>query len=272
MVETSILNQVVEDIENAFSNSVECDDSELCLDELTMQLPVSSLTLLSGYTPQKNTIFASNLIFQSVFRRGKVCGVFCSDVKEFAKGQLSLVSQIDIERMHSGRFRDSNWTHLVHALSIMKDAPLFLERLPSRFQLLKDSIRNFARQCDVDHNGSKEALAFIFDLHQLIDGSVSMGQVLEGLKELAVEVGLPVTVIYDADAINPKAEVASFSQYADVVLSLEPSSDENDCCDSLVGYVKNIPLFIKAELRFDSERFTVESKVVQRQRSRAELL
>lgn len=269
MNETSLLRQVVADLEMAHAFSTGKRDAAFWLEDITSCLKTEWLIALTGNNEQQNMILASTLVHQLIFKKNNTCGVFCQDAKEFYKVQLALTSGVGIKKLHTGELSDDDLGKVVHALGLSNEAPLFLEQLPTSFELLKESIRRYARRCEKESSNGKDSPALVLNLHRLFNapGSDEMTpfvQALHELKELAIVTGVPIIVAHHAMDKDAQGEFAAISQCADVVLSLESPTNENASPVNLTIYIKGNPLSSKVRLLFDSEMFTVKPELIEK--------
>lgn len=267
MCETSLLVQLVDDLEMAHKFVAEENDTTSWLDDITSYLKTKNLIVLMGHNEQRNFILASNLVYQFIFKQGIPCGVFCQDAKEFLKGQLALASEVGIKKLHTGELSDDGWNKVVRGLGLINGAPLFLERLPTSFELLKKSIRRYANRCEKESSSGKNSPAFVFNLHRLLgttdhDGLIPFAQAMHELNELSISAGVPVILVHHARGEDAQADLDSIIQCADVVFTLGSPAVINENLDNLVIHIKGDPLPSKVRLSFDSEMFTVKPELV----------
>lgn len=245
--ETSILQQVEDDLINAVVNSPSSRESVLVIEDIYFEFQAEKLTVLIGNNERNNFMLMSNLAYQHVFRQGYNCAVFCSDAKEFAKGQLALVSEVGLNTLNTGEVADFEWAHIVHAFDVIEQSTLYLAKTPTTFELLKNSIRQYASRCNKDRMESYTGTVIVLGMQLSADEMAKPDQIMSELKALANENGLHILL----------HQAIGNVQYANDAFSLQSSVDDGDDCGILSGYIKRDSSFIKAKLLFDANKFVV---------------
>lgn len=212
MEETLFLLEVVEDIERAYSGDYSSAYDIFCADEFSQCFEPGRVIVLCGNNTAFNRRFIALLVNHLLFQKLRTCAVFSLNSKEFARMQLSILSGISVEKLLTGGLLDDDWSCLTRALGKLNEAPLYLENMHELH--LVSSIRGYVSRCADQTDGSRRCPA-------LIDGLQIDECEMAGLKNLAVELQLPVFITCDDAALQ--------IEQADVLLTLtsyEPTAGQ----------------------------------------------
>lgn len=211
------------------------------LDNLTLGLQRSQLTILGGETGMGKTALASNFAANAVLKYRANVGYFSLETSAEAlyARLLSQESQIDIDRIRKARFTEQESLKLTHALGFLYEAPLFIsERYPISLDELIDQthllhsqlLQNSANPGTNLKTSTRQGLdLLIIDRVEMIQSHRRNRPVADLLKGLAQELNIAVLAVTNT---IPKKEMRSrnlFKEYADSVLFLDrPDQHEKD--------------------------------------------
>ena len=200
------------------------------LNQLTSGFQRGDLIILAGRPSMGKTAFALN-IAHAVSTKDKLpVGIFSVEMsaEQLAQRLLSLQAQVESQRLRNGRMSEMDWDHLVEAVGILSETPLFVDDTPALTIL---EMRSKARRLH-----SEQGLGMIIvDYLQLMQGASSENRVQEisaisrGLKAIARELDVPVLALSQLSRapdqrpnhepmLSDLRESGSIEQDADIVL------------------------------------------------------
>jgi replicative DNA helicase len=231
------------------------------LDKLLSGLQPSELIILAARPSQGKTALALNMAENIAIRGGLPVAVFSLEMSKESLLQrlVASVAQVDAHKFRTGHLSREDWKRMTEALSIISNAPLWVDDAGSTSVL---EIGAKARRLKRD----KGLSMLIVDYLQLITGrgrfnsrQEEVASISRGLKGLAKELGIPVLVLSqltrapERDERGPQLsdlrESGAIEQDADVVMfiyrpnffNLNATPEERDMADILIAKQRNGP-------------------------------
>lgn len=215
------------------------------LDGKTGGLQPSDLILLAGRPGLGKTSFALNVVAHAALQAGKTCAVFSMEMSELQVAQrlISLIAEIDGNRMRRGRLGVPELQSINAASSQLQTAPIYIEessRLTVTDILAKSRRLQTERGLDL----------LVIDYLQLIEGAddednrvIEVAKVSRSLKAIARELQVPVVALSQLSRqietrgtepmLSDLRESGALEADADLVLFLW-QKDQNDRRDKIV--------------------------------------
>jgi replicative DNA helicase len=166
-------------------------------DKLTTGLHAGDLVIVAGRPGMGKTSFAMN-IAEYVATVGKMpVAVFSMEMsaEQLALRVLSSFGRIDQQRLRSGELEDRDWSSLVSAGALLREAPLYIDETGSLSPL---DLRARARRMAARH-GIKLIVVDYIQLMQVSgtreNRTNEISEISRSLKALGKELGLPVIAI-----------------------------------------------------------------------------
>jgi len=211
------------------------------LDKKLSGLQKSNLIILAARPGQGKTALALNIAHYASLVGKKTVGFFSLEMSHEELVDRLLVSQADIEawRLKTGSFTDDDWQKLTEAMSVLAEAPLFIDDTPG-ISILE--MRTKARRLQAD----KGLDLIVVDYLQLIkprrrfEGRVQeVSYISQELKNLARELKVPVLALSQLSrAVEHRGgnrpqladlrESGAIEQDADVVMFLYKDDEEGE--------------------------------------------
>ena len=202
------------------------------LDDLTAGLQPGDLVVLAGRPSMGKTSLALNISENVAIGSKMPVAIYSGEMRSEQLGMRLMASlgRINLHTIRTGNLEDDDWPRLTHAIGLMADAPIFID--DSRLRSIV-SIVDQARKLKKDHG---LGLVVIDSLTLFVDensksGSPDISQAVRTLKNLAIELHVPIIVISNVSRLvvlrSNKRPLLSdldgtsdIAQYADVVLFL----------------------------------------------------
>ena len=231
------------------------------LDKLLSGLQASELIILAARPSQGKTALALNFAENIAIRGGQPVAVFSLEMSKESLLQrlVASVAQVDAHKFRSGHLNREDWRRMTDALSIISNAPLWVDDAGSTSVL---EIGAKARRLKRD----KGLSLLVVDYLQLITGrgrfnsrQEEVASISRGLKGLAKELQIPVLVLSqltrapERDERRPQLsdlrESGAIEQDADVVMfiyrpnffKLDMTPEERDMAEILIAKQRNGP-------------------------------
>jgi len=172
---------------------------------------------------------------------------------------MSSLGRIDQHKVRTGKLEDDDWPRLTSALSMLKDAPLYIDDTPA---LSPTEVRSRARRLKRDHGNLGLIMIDYLQLMQ-VQGQVEnrtteISEISRGLKSLARELSVPVIALSqlnrsleqrtnkrpmnsdlrESGAIEQDADVIAFI-YRDEVYN--PDTNDKGVAEVIIGKQRNGP-------------------------------
>ena len=259
-----LLNQAVERIDRLFQQ-----DSPITgvstgwedLDAQTAGLQPGDLIIIAGRPSMGKTTLAMNIAEHAAIKERIGVAVFSMEMpgEQLAMRMMSSLGRIDQSRIRNGKLEEDDWPRLTSALSMLKDAPLFIDDSPA---LSPTEVRARARRLKRE----KDDLGLIVvDYQQLMqvpgnseNRTAEISQISRSLKALARELEVPVLALSQLNRsleqrtnkrpINSDLrESGALEQDADLIAFIyrdevyHPDSNDKGIAEVIIGKQRNGP-------------------------------
>jgi replicative DNA helicase len=166
-------------------------------DEKTSGLQSSDVIIIAGRPSMGKTSFAMNIAEHAAIKSRVPVAIFSMEMpgEQLVMRMLSSLGRIDQHRVRTGRLSDEDWPRLTSAMSILSDAPLFIDDTPA---LNPVELRARARRIKRDHGLG----LIVIDYLQLMqvpgykeNRTNEISEISRSLKALAKELQVPVIAL-----------------------------------------------------------------------------
>lgn len=231
------------------------------LDEKTSGLQPSDLVIIAGRPSMGKTSFAMNIAENAAVGNKVPVAIFSMEMpgSQLAMRMMSSLGRINAHRMRTGKLDDDDWPRLTSAVSLLNEAPIFIDDTPGLTPL---DLRARARRIKREHGLGM----IIVDYLQLMQSGDSeenrateISSITRSLKGLAKELSVPVVAMSQlnrsVESRNDKRPVMSdlresgaIEQDADVILFIyrdevyNPDSPEKGKAEIIIGKQRNGPI------------------------------
>jgi len=103
---------------------------------MTAGLQPSDLVIIAGRPSMGKTSFAMNIAENAAIRHKVPVAVFSMEMpgEQLAMRLMSSLGRIDQHKVRTGKLEDDDWPRLTSAVSILAEAPLFIDDTPALSQ------------------------------------------------------------------------------------------------------------------------------------------
>ena len=103
------------------------------LDEMTSGLQKGELIIVAGRPSMGKTTFAMNIAEHAVIKSKKAVLVFSMEMpgESLAMRMMSSLGHIDQHKVRTGKLKDEDWPRLTSAVSLLSEAPFYVDDTPS---------------------------------------------------------------------------------------------------------------------------------------------
>ncbi len=167
-------------------------------DEMTSGLQKGDLIVVAGRPSMGKTTFAMNLAEHAAIKSTKPVLVFSLEMpgESLAMRLMSSLGRIDQHKVRTGKLSDEDWPRLTMAVSMLSEAPLFIDDTPA---LSPSELRGRARRLAREHG---ELGLIVLDYMQLMhvpgfkeNRTMEISEISRSLKILAKELNCPVIAL-----------------------------------------------------------------------------
>lgn len=230
-------------------------------DEQTAGLQNSDLVIVAGRPSMGKTSYAMNIVENAAIRDKVATLVFSMEMsgEQLALRMISSLGRIDQTRLRTGRLEDEDWPRITSAVSLMSDAPMFIDDTPA---LTPTDIRARARRLKREH---KIGL-IVIDYLQLMqipgtreNRATEISEISRNLKALAKELDLPVIALSQLNrnleqrpnkrpVMSDLRESGSIEQDADLIVFIyrdevyNEDSPDKGTAEIIIGKQRNGPI------------------------------
>jgi len=231
-------------------------------DEITSGLQSADLIIVAGRPSMGKTTFAMNMA-EHVAIKGQVpVAVFSMEMpgESLAMRMMSSLGRIDQHRVRTGKLEDDEWPRLTSAVSILAEAPLFIDDTPA---LSPVEVRARARRLKREQGGLG---LIVLDYLQLMQApgagenrATEISAISRSLKSLAKELDVPVIALSQLNrnleqrpnkrpVMSDLRESGSIEQDADLVVFIyrdevyNPESADKGMAEIIIGKQRNGPI------------------------------
>jgi replicative DNA helicase len=247
------------------------------LDEMTAGLQPSDLVIIAGRPSMGKTTFAMNIAEHAAIKDSRPVAVFSMEMpgEQLAMRLMSSLGRIDQTKVRTGKLDDDDWPRLTSAVSILSEAPLFIDDTPA---LSPTELRARARRLKREHDLG----LIVIDYLQLMQvpghkenrtGEIS--EISRSLKALAKELHVPVIALSQLNrsleqrpnkrpVMSDLRESGAIEQDADVIIFIyrdevyDEDSPDKGTAEIIIGKQRNGPIgmrrltFLGKHTRFEN--------------------
>ncbi|HEY4367330.1 MAG TPA: replicative DNA helicase [Steroidobacteraceae bacterium] len=168
------------------------------LDRMTAGLQKGDLIVVAGRPSMGKTTFAINIAENAAFgsKNAKV-GIFSMEMsrEQLAFRMISSLGRVDQTRLRVGNFADEDWSRINAAISLMKDAPIYIDDTGA---LTPTDVRARARRLKREHGLDLIVLDYL-QLMQVAgtkeNRATEISEISRSLKALAKELAVPIIAL-----------------------------------------------------------------------------
>lgn len=231
-------------------------------DMMTAGMQPSDLVIVAGRPSMGKTTFAMNIAENAAIKEKVPTAVFSMEMpgEQLAMRMMSSLGHIDQHKIRTGKLEDDDWPRLTSAVSILAEAPLYIDDTPA---LNPTELRARARRLKREHGLG----LIVIDYLQLMQGSSSKGEnrtaeiseISRGLKALAKELSVPVIALSQLNRsleqrpnkrpiMSDLRESGAIEQDADVIVFIYRDEVYNDespdkgAAEIIIGKQRNGPI------------------------------
>ncbi len=234
------------------------------IDDMTAGLQASDLIIVAGRPSMGKTTFAMNIAEHAAIKDGRAVAVFSMEMpgEQLAMRLMSSLGRIDQTKVRTGKLDDDDWPRLTSAVSILSEAPLFIDDTPA---LSPTELRARARRLKREHNLG----LIVIDYLQLMQvpgnkenrtGEIS--EISRSLKALAKELKVPVIALSQLNrsleqrpnkrpVMSDLRESGAIEQDADVIMFIyrdevyDEDSPDKGTAEIIIGKQRNGPIGVR---------------------------
>ena len=234
------------------------------IDDMTAGLQASDLIIVAGRPSMGKTTFAMNIAEHAAIKDGRAVAVFSMEMpgEQLAMRLMSSLGRIDQTKVRTGKLDDDDWPRLTSAVSILSEAPLFIDDTPA---LSPTELRARARRLKREHDLG----LIVIDYLQLMQvpgnkenrtGEIS--EISRSLKALAKELQVPVIALSQLNrsleqrpnkrpVMSDLRESGAIEQDADVIMFIyrdevyDEDSPDKGTAEIIIGKQRNGPIGIR---------------------------
>ncbi len=244
------------------------------LDMMTSGLQKGDLIIVAGRPSMGKTSFAMNIAEYAGLTLKMPVAVFSMEMSsvQLCKRLISSVGRIAAQKMRSARFDDSDWSRYTETVSLMSQAPFYIDDTGN---LSVNELRSRARRLARKTGGLS---LIVVDYIQLMRGSTKsalenrateISEISRGLKGLAREMDVPIIALsqlnrgVDARAdkrpmMSDLRESGAIEQDADIIMFIyrdwvyNKETGDPNVAEIIIGKQRNGPTGI-INMRFDGQ-------------------
>ncbi len=231
-------------------------------DNMTSGLQPADLLIVAGRPSMGKTAFAMNLAENVAINSKVPVAVFSMEMPgdSLAMRMMSSLGRIDQHRVRTGKLDDDDWPRLTSAVSILAEAPLFIDDSAA---LTPTEIRAKARRLKREH---PDLGLIVIDYLQLMQApsagenrATEISFISRSLKALAKELNLPVIALSQLNrnleqrpnkrpVMSDLRESGSIEQDADLVVFIyrdevyNEDSPDKGMAEIIIGKQRNGPI------------------------------
>ena len=247
------------------------------LDKRTAGLQPGDLVVIAGRPSMGKTALALNIAENAAIGHTLPTGIFSMEMpkEQVTFRMIGSIGRIDQSRLRSGRLTDEDWKRINHAVTMMSNAPIYIDDAPG---LSPTEVRARSRRLKRERGLGLIVVDYLQLMH--IGGSTEnrateISEISRSLKSLARELNVPVVALSQlnrsVEQRNDKRPVMSdlresgaIEQDADVIIFIyreevyDPETLKKGRADIIIGKQRNgpigeFPLTFKGEFtRFES--------------------
>lgn len=232
------------------------------LDEKTSGLQDSDLIIIAGRPSMGKTAFAMNIAENAAIKSKKPVLVFSMEMpgESLAMRMMSSLGRIDQHKIRTGQLEDEDWPRMTSAISILSEAPLFIDDTPA---LSPVELRARSRRIAKEYNGLGLIVVDYLQLMQVPgtkeNRTNEISEISRNLKALAKELNVPIIALSQLNrsletrtdkrpVMSDLRDSGSIEQDADVILFIyrdevyNENSPEKGKAEIIISKQRNGPI------------------------------
>ena len=233
-------------------------------DEMTAGLQPSDLVIIAGRPSMGKTTFAMNIAENAAIKHKVPVAVFSMEMpgEQLAMRMMSSLGRIDQHKVRTGKLDDDDWPRLTSAVSILAEAPLFIDDTPA---LSPTDLRARARRLKREHDLGMIVIDYL-QLMQVAGNrenrATEISEISRSLKALAKELHVPVIALSQLNrsleqrpnkrpVMSDLRESGAIEQDADMIVFIyrdevyNEDSPDKGTAEIIVGKQRNGPIGMK---------------------------
>ncbi|UCC55345.1 MAG: replicative DNA helicase [Gammaproteobacteria bacterium] len=231
------------------------------LDDMTAGLQPSDLIIVAGRPSMGKTTLAMNFAENAAIKHQLPVAIFSMEMpgEQLALRMMSSLGHIDQHKVRTGKLEDDDWPRLTSAVSLLDNAPLFIDDTPALSPAeLRARARRLAREHDLG--------MIIVDYLQLMqvpgtreNRTTEISEISRNLKALAKELAVPVIALSQLNrgleqrtdkrpVMSDLRESGAIEQDADVIIFIyrdevyNEDSPQKGLAEIIIGKQRNGPI------------------------------
>jgi len=231
-------------------------------DHKTAGLQPGDLIIVAGRPSMGKTSFAMNIAEHAAIRGKQPVAVFSMEMsgEQLAMRMMSSLGRIDQHKVRTGKLDDADWPRLTSAVSILAEAPLFIDDTPA---LSPTELRARARRLKREHGGLGLIVIDYLQLMQVSNSrenrATEISEISRNLKALAKELRVPVMALSQLNrsleqrpnkrpVMSDLRESGAIEQDADLILFIyrdevyNKDSPDKGKAEIIIGKQRNGPI------------------------------
>lgn len=211
------------------------------LDEITSGMQQSDLVIIAGRPGMGKTTLAMNIVENAAVGQKLPVAVFSMEMpgSQLAMRMMASLGRINAHRVRTGKLDDEDWPRLTSAVSLLSEAPIFIDDTPL---LTPMEMRARARRIRREH-GLGLIIVDYLQLMQIADNhenrATEISNITRSLKSLAKELNVPVIAMSQLNrsleqrtdkrpVMSDLRESGAIEQDADVILFIYRDETYNE--------------------------------------------
>lgn len=173
-------------------------------DEMTLGLQPGDLVIVAGRPSSGKTSFAMNIAEHAAISGKLPVAIFSMEMSntQLVMRMLSSLGRVDQKKVRSGRLDDLDWDRLTSTMSIMQQAPLYIDDTAALTPTeVRARARRLTRECERKHGRGLGLI--VVDYLQLMQSpsagkenrATEVADISRSLKQLAKELKVPVIAL-----------------------------------------------------------------------------
>jgi replicative DNA helicase len=261
----NLLGRVVDRIDHLFEQDspiTGLPSGFVDFDGLTSGLQPADLVIAAGRPSMGKTTFAMNIAEHVAIKRRVPVAVFSMEMpgEQLAMRMMSSLGHIDQHRVRTGRLEDDDWPRLTSAVSLLTEAPLFIDDTPA---LSPTELRARARRLMQEQGGLGLILIDYLQLMQVPghreNRATEISEISRNLKAVAKELNVPVLALSQLNrsleqrpnkrpVMSDLRESGAIEQDADVIVFIyrdevyNEDSPDKGTAEIIIGKQRNGPI------------------------------
>lgn len=232
------------------------------LDLMTSGLQPADMVIVAGRPSMGKTAFAVNIAEHVICKNKKPTLIFSMEMpgESIAMRLLSSLGRIEQSRVRSGKLQPEDWPRITSAVSILSEAPLFIDDTPALSPVeLRARVRRLARE-------QGDLGLIVIDYLQLMqvpglsDNRVAeISEISRSLKSLAREMNIPIIALSQLNrslesrtdkrpVMSDLRESGAIEQDADLILFIyrdevyHPDTTDKGVAEIIIAKQRNGPI------------------------------